>query len=147
MLQPDWAPSVADVGSVLRARTKDRNGNELGTFTEATRPTGEQVDDLIETAVADLSAECGIIPDLIQDNARRVAALGASCLVELSYFPEQINSGRSAYSQMQTRYVDALSRLKLQVSELQNDGTLNNDDLLPQFNFDDCGMIGLRTQW
>ena len=35
MATSDWAPSVADVG-VLRARTKDRYGNELGTFNNDT---------------------------------------------------------------------------------------------------------------
>lgn len=154
MVQPDWAPSVADVGTVLRARTKDKNGNELGTFTEATRPTGEQVADEIESVIGEIHAEVGDIPDLIQDNARRVAKIGAACLVELSYFPEQINTGRSPYTQLKAYYDDLRKRLKIQVAELQNGGTLNDEGLLPEFYFPPQDpsypgtlMAGLWSQW
>jgi hypothetical protein len=36
-------PSVLDVAALLRARTKDVNGVEVGTFTDDTRPTSSQV--------------------------------------------------------------------------------------------------------
>jgi hypothetical protein len=44
----DIAPSVADVAALLRARTKDVNGEEIGTFNDDTRPTSAQVLTLIE---------------------------------------------------------------------------------------------------
>jgi hypothetical protein len=149
MLQPDWAPSVADVGTVLRARTIDTNGNELGTFTEDTRPTGEQVADEIESVVGEIHADVGDIPDLIQDAARRVAKIGAACSVELSYFPEQINSGQSPYPQLEAKYQDLLKRLAKAVADANDDGVLNDDELLmPEFYFDVCTpIVGNRTQW
>ena len=39
----DIMPSVADVGALLRVRTKDINGEEVGTFNDDTRPTSAQV--------------------------------------------------------------------------------------------------------
>jgi phage gpG-like protein len=122
VFEPDWAPSVDDVGAVLRARTKDENGNELGTFTDATRPTAVQVNPLIDTATADILAEVGTVPDKVQDNARRVAAIGAALLVELTFFPEQIGTGRSPYTQLKEWYDDKLKRLVAQVTELQDGG-------------------------
>jgi hypothetical protein len=35
----DIAPSVLDVAALLRARTKDSTGHEVGTFNDYTRPT------------------------------------------------------------------------------------------------------------
>lgn len=35
----DIAPSVLDVAALMRARTKDSNGIEVGTFNDDTRPT------------------------------------------------------------------------------------------------------------
>lgn len=35
----DITPSVANVAALLRARTKDVNGDEIGTFNDDTRPT------------------------------------------------------------------------------------------------------------
>jgi hypothetical protein len=146
---PDWAPSAADVGAVLRSRTKDTNGNELGTFTAATRPTDDDVDALIATAVADVSAETGPVPDEIQDAARRVTALRAACLVELTFFPEQINNGRSPYEQLKVLADDAFKRLTVQVGELQDGGELGDTELLPVFDFpvDAGGFVGWASRW
>src|SRR5207244_4319034 len=57
--QPAWRPALDDVGALIRARTKDVNGNEVGTFNEDTRPTGALVEIIIDAAVADLIARVG----------------------------------------------------------------------------------------
>jgi hypothetical protein len=108
----DWAPTVDAVGAQLRARTKDANGNELGTFTEDTRPTGVQVEELIDRATGDMIS---VLPDPMDpkwnDRASGVAVLGAAMRVELSFFPEQVATGRSPYPQLKALYDDELKRL------------------------------------
>lgn len=136
MSSPDWAPSPADVGAILRTRTKDRNGNEPGTFNSDTRPTGDSAADLIDTIVTEIAADCGAIPDLIQDYARRTAAMGTAAEVELTYWPEQSSRSGSTYDRLYARYQDMFTRLKKQVSEVNADGTVTDDeDLLPVFAF------------
>ena len=56
----DWAPSVEDVGALLRARTiKSETGEELGTFTDETRPTSTAVVSLIDAATDDVVSAVG----------------------------------------------------------------------------------------
>jgi integrase len=70
----DIAPSVLDVAALLRARTKDSNGMEVGTFNDDTRPTSAQVLTLIDQAVADVQAWLGPNPPPELAAATRVAA-------------------------------------------------------------------------
>jgi hypothetical protein len=94
----DIAPSVLDVAALLRARTKDSAGVEVGTFNDDTRPTSSQVLTLIDQAVADVQAWLGPNPPPeLAGAARAAAALDTACLIELSYFPEQVQAGRSAF--------------------------------------------------
>jgi hypothetical protein len=91
------SPTVAEVGALLRARTKTSGGAEVGTFTNATRPTGSEVAVLIDEAVEDITGQIGT-PEPgspLERRARRAAALYAAVLVETSYFPEQVAQGRS----------------------------------------------------
>jgi hypothetical protein len=152
VLDPDWAPSPSDVGAVLRSRTKDTNGNELGTFTSDTRPTDGQVNELIETAVAGLSSDVGTVPDKLQDAARRLAAIGTAMLVELSFFSEQINTDRSPYDRLKDWYDERFARLKKQIEDVNAGGdvggTDSNEDLLPVYSFPAvCNPLGLETRW
>jgi len=97
----DLTPSVLEVSQLLRARTKDASGNELGVFNDATRPTSAQVAGLAQTAAVDIQGRLGESPPPeIVDAGRGVAALLAACMIELSYFPEQVESGRSPYQQL-----------------------------------------------
>lgn len=112
----DWAPTVAAVGAILRSRTKDNAGNELGTFTDQTRPTGEEVGELIGTATNDVAAEVGAdIVSARRPYAASVAALGTALQVELTYFPEQVALGRSPYAELKKLYDERLKRLKTMV--------------------------------
>lgn len=122
----DYTPAVADVAAIIRARTKTAGGAEAGTFNPAdapeqdrTRPTAEGVQSIINSTIGDLTAAFGAdIPDapgddpaLYRTGVRQLAALGAALDVELTYFPEQVATGRSPYAQMKTRYDDRLKRL------------------------------------
>jgi hypothetical protein len=95
----DITPSVANVAALLRARTKDVNGDEIGTFNDDTRPTSAQVITLIEEAVGDIEARMGMSPPPeLAGAGKSAAAMMAACLVELSYFPEQVRTERSAFN-------------------------------------------------
>jgi hypothetical protein len=97
-----WRPTVDDVAALIRARTKDASANEIGTFTDATRPTDVEVEQLITNGCAKVAALAGgwTIPADAQEEARHLASLVAACEVELSYFPEQIRTDRSAYNNL-----------------------------------------------
>lgn len=115
----DWAPTALVVGAILRTRTKDTNGNEIGTFNETTRPTGVQVASLITQATGDLALALGT-EDLLETlwrSARTVAAYRAGMLIELTYFPEQVALGRSPYPQLKALYDEALPALRRGLTE------------------------------
>jgi hypothetical protein len=102
---------LRDVGALLHARTNS-GGTELGTFDENTRPTGEQVIELIEMAVGDLEARVPVeIPAEYKDAARRLVALQAATLIEASYFPNELETDRSAYRQYQAMYLNGVESL------------------------------------
>ena len=98
MSTPDYLPSPDDIATILRARTKDDNGVELGKWSDATRPTEQDVVRIIALAAAELVA-----PDFAgpcMRVARSAIAYHAACLIELSYFPEQVRSDRSPYEEL-----------------------------------------------
>lgn len=145
----DWAPSPADVGTILRARTVDVDGNELGTFDSNTRPSGDECYDIIETIQSEVAAYCGPIPDQVQDYARRTAAYGAAAEVELTYWPEQVSTNRSPYDRIYARYQSMLTSLRTQVADINaGDDDTNDANLLPVFGFDQpCGgLVGWSTR-
>lgn len=98
---------------MLRARTKDSNGAEAGTFTANTRPSNIQATDLIANAAGTVSLSIGDdIPAKLFDEAKKVVAYLAAMLIELSYFPEQVSSERSAYQQYKDLYDEAIGESK-----------------------------------
>jgi hypothetical protein len=108
-VQPEFWPTVTDVATLLRTRTVDRQGNEGGTFTSDTRPTAAQVAEIIKQAALDLSAQIGPdIPDDLIPEARRIVAIRAAMLVELTYFPEQVAASRSPYAEYRQLWLDAI---------------------------------------
>lgn len=125
MSTPDPAPLVylptpTDVARLLRARTKDSHGAELGDWSDDTRPTPEDVADLIDQASGPVLARIGRLegpedePDRYSNlipAAKHLVALGAAMLVEKSYFPEQVASERSAYTSYQAEYQDCQAAL------------------------------------
>jgi hypothetical protein len=104
-----FAPTIADVAALIRARTKDSNGNELGTFTSATRPTDLQCQEAIDHAVLAVGEKVGDVGSGCADVARMCAAYGAAAEIELSYFPEQARTDRSPYTYLIQRWTEALN--------------------------------------
>lgn len=112
----DYTPDVASLGALLRARTRDTNSIEIGTFTEQTRPTGDQAQSIIRTAVTDLASAVGSELALpFHSAAQQVATYRAAALIELSYFPEQVATGRSPYAQYLALYESSLVALRAAV--------------------------------
>lgn len=92
----EWAPSVEDVAALMRALTKPTDGQDpLGTFNEDTRPTGNQVEELISHATDEVAAAfaSGEVPESSWDPAKQAAILKVAFLIEVSYFPERADEG------------------------------------------------------
>jgi hypothetical protein len=105
-------PTIDDVALLLRARTKDSTGAEVGTFDDETRPTGDQVDAHIDAAMALVGIRFGPLDNLpveAQTAFASLVAYRAALRVEKSYFPEQVRSDRSAYMQLREEYLDDLA--------------------------------------
>lgn len=108
----DWTPVVADVAALLIARTKPTDAQTpAGTFNTNTRPTAAQVEELIDKAVAEVESRTGTVPTAYEPQAINTAAIYAAMLVELSYFPEQIESDQSPYDRLKELFDAALAGL------------------------------------
>lgn len=107
-----YLPGGDDVAALIRARTKSPDGRELGAFTADTRPTAGQVDELIAMAAHAVHARTGWdVPAERHEEARRMTALRAALSIELSYFPEQVTAGRSAYEPLKELYDEGMAAL------------------------------------
>lgn len=104
MSTTDWLPTSSDVAALLRARTKDDTGRELGDWSDSTRPTAAEVDVLIAQAAQYVTASIGGVPERCASAAAQAVLMRAAMLVELSYFPEQVRSDRSPYPELKELY-------------------------------------------
>jgi len=121
----NWRPQVEDVAALLRARTKDDKGEEHGTFDDTTRPTGIQVDILITNGCADVATFVGYdLHESLWPEARNLAAIYAACQIEESYYPEQVASQRSAWTQLWQRYQHGLERFVETAGALADPGSV-----------------------
>lgn len=101
MPSSDWTPSTTDVGRKLSARTIDESGNELGAFTTDTRPTLAQVQAIIGEEVGALAGFVGAdLPSKLWGLAKDAVLNGIAARIELDFWPEQVQSGRSPYEQL-----------------------------------------------
>lgn len=124
-----WVPSLNQVGALVRTRTKDSSGNELGTFNEDTRPTSQDVQELIQQATDTFVVRGGteIPPELFQE-VQRLIALRAAMLVEISYFPEQVATGRSPYNQYMELWSEGYGDAKCKGALIQALESVKMDD-------------------
>jgi hypothetical protein len=108
-----WRPSVAAVGAELRARTKDSVGTEVGTFNDDTRPTGDQVEELIDQAMGEVSVRVGMeLPDQFLAMARQAVTLRTVMLIEMGNYPEHsVGADRTVYTSARLTYDEILKGL------------------------------------
>lgn len=105
-------PSSDDVAALLRARTKDLDGKELGVFSGNTRPTDTEVDRLITMAYAEVTGQTGVnLGDRCAPSAQALITIRAAMWVELSYFPEQVRSDRSVYIELADQWTAGMPSL------------------------------------
>lgn len=154
----DYTPTVDSLGALLRARTKTKGGAEAGTFnpeasvgtSEETRPTAEGVEEQIATALGDISGIIGVdLEAKYVEPARRVAALRAALLIELSYWPEQVNSDRSPYDQLKVLYDEAWANLlaSMGISLDDDGGPATVDAGYPSYGGFPSTGIGMEFAW
>jgi hypothetical protein len=107
--EPSAVPEATpdDVAALLTARTKDADGNELGGWTEETRPTYDEVQTRIDIARSLIQDETGAIPDQCLRGAESTVALLASMLTEAAFWPEQTQSNQSTYERLRELYLEA----------------------------------------
>lgn len=156
-------PTVDDVAAIIRARTQDSHDDEIGTFNDDTRPTGVEVEKLIDNAagvvysrLGDMSDEMLVCPtaDDLQDQARYMVSMLAAMLVELSYFPEQIEANRSAFEHYKELWDDQMTTLIDAAAECRaGEVTPDTEDggyigkASWAFPVDTGGLVGWRTKW
>jgi hypothetical protein len=104
-----YRPTLADLGGIMRARTRNGSGDELGTFTEDTRPTAEEAEGLIDRALGLVSPRLGDVPESATNLAPSIVALRAAMFVETSYYPEETSGEGNAYASYREQYRDALA--------------------------------------
>lgn len=150
----EWAPTVDDVGALLRARTTDDSDDELGTFSSVTRPTDTQVEALILTAAGHVASRVGSSSNLCEEGlteqATGLAALYAAMLVELSYFPEQVGGNKSPYDKYKELFDDGIESLTDAVARICGGGEGEGDtDVVgsPTGDFGPYDSVGRDTQW
>lgn len=150
----DYTPTVNNVASHLRARTRERGtGTVAGTFNDQTMPTDTEVQDAIGTSVDEIAGIIGTEvpllegedPTALQRSARAVASLLAAMTVESTFYPEQVETGRSNYPALERRYNAAIKRLTASV-EAAGGSTAGEDGggdaggyKKPSFDFGDAG--------
>jgi hypothetical protein len=111
------APSVADVGALLRERTRaggSVGGAIQGVFNERTQPTDVQVEPLLADAVREVRLRLGAELDTTGDDnllatAQRLAAIRAAMYIEMSYYPEDVSNDESSYGRLKEMWDENLA--------------------------------------
>ena len=152
----EWMPTPEEVAPLLRARLRTPGGQEAPTWADdgSTRPSRQQVLEIIQSAAEDIVAQVGTVPARLAKTARSVAALGAAMLIELSFYPEQIATERSPYEEYSKLYDRRMAALVEAAAEVAATGDIVPGDTTsgetpsgeplqdntPQFNFDGFGV-------
>lgn len=107
--EPSAVPEATpdDVAALLTARTKDGEGNELGGWTDQTRPTYDEVQTRIDIARSLIQDEAGAIPEQCLRGSESTVALLAAMLTEAAFWPEQTQSNQSTYERLRELYLEA----------------------------------------
>lgn len=153
----DYTPGVAAVAGFIRARTRTRGGDVAGTFNPAaedgtatqTIPNAEQVEVEIANAIGKVSGKIG--PDIDEKywpDAARLVALYTAMLTELTYWPEQVNTGRSTYPQLKELWDDEWEEFLdiLGIGE-EPGGAAVGDAGMPSYGGFPTTAIGMEHPW
>ncbi len=109
-------PDTSEVAELIRTRTVDQGGEEQGDFTDQTRPTTDEAEGLIDTALDDVLAGLKRYFDPAHyAQVRRAVALQAAVLIEASFYREQAND--QAVQLLNARLASALSAVAARIEE------------------------------
>lgn len=104
-------PTTAEVAAVIHNRTTVL-GEEVGDFTTATNPSDTEVDDFIDHALAEVELQLpDTVPDREQPFAKRLVALRAAMMVEVSYDDDRTTNDTSTYARLKEMYDSGLALL------------------------------------
>jgi len=136
-----WRPSTKQVAALIHARTIVAGGERIGDFTDATEPTGQEVERIIDLAVRDSAPGTTANPCTasLRADARAVAALTAAALVEISFWPEQTNNQASTFAGLNKRAEMSLKRLEERIEAQcgENEEGEESGGVRAQGGFDD----------
>jgi hypothetical protein len=160
-------PSMAELGSFMRARTKTSGGAEAGVFNADTRPTDAQAATALAGAAVEVyvctgSDFSGLSAELrarVEEMVRRAVMYRAAMDIELGYWPEQTNTDRSPFQNYKEMYEgrDGKSGILAKVCKavedaaggdepgVVDDGTGSKS--LHSFPVDAGGMQGWSSRW
>jgi hypothetical protein len=101
----EYTPSLQDVGHVVLSRTRDSNGNVLGTFTDDTQPTDDEVRILIQKALDDSIPLIGTdIPDELIQEAQNIVSIRTAMYIELTFYANEVAMNRSVYPELKVLF-------------------------------------------
>ena len=134
----------------MRTRTKNRLGNELGEFTTETKPTLEEAERLLTLATKKIVSKIGSsepCTDELAEDAASCIHLRTAMFIELTYFPEQVESNRSPYEKYKELYDEDIATLLENMAEQCGTGSGEADDgaILPVYDYGTAPRLGNRT--
>jgi hypothetical protein len=157
-----WPATTDNVAALLRARTQDDTDVEGGVWSDTTRPTLAEAELILSMAQAIVLGQTGSLEALacetaddVKSQAATLVALMAAMLIELSYFPEQVQTSRSAYEQYANLFDTLMPQLVQSVEEcltggVEPGGGADSSTVPPPafaFPADAGGMVGWQTRW
>lgn len=90
--EAEWWPDPDEIAAILRARTKPADGQTyLGSFTDNTRPTRDEVEALIAQVGQMINGvfAAAEIPESSWEAAKQAAVLRTAQFIEISFTPER----------------------------------------------------------
>lgn len=149
MPEVSWTPSTKQVASYIRARTRVAGGGIIGDFTEATRPTKAEAEEIIAEAVQQVILEIGTATPCTEDleaGSGTCAALYAAMLIEQSYYPDQTTSEGNSFKSLQSLYKPKMQALANRVQRECGTGSGGEDGAegvaISRASFDGRRLIG-----
>lgn len=123
----EWAPTLQDVGHIVLSRTRDENGVVLGTFTDITQPTDDEVRVLIEKAIDDLIPLIGTdIPESLIGEAQNVASIRTAMYIELTFFANEVAMNRSVYPELKVLFDEKVAALSKAIASVEAGGDITD---------------------
>jgi len=117
----EWTPTLQDVGHVVLSRTRDDNGNVLGTFTDVTQPTDEECRVLIQKAIDDVMPLIGTdIPEELISEAQNIASIRTAMYIELTFYANEVATNRSVYPELKALFDEKVATLAKAVVAIES---------------------------